>query len=407
MAEFQISNCGRWASFGKLLTDEERMRSPGTFGQTEEINYYAVQHYSDERKFIGQWPEDNRINLPANLRDKIKSLVITRFSALKENVLIETRDNLIRPIRIASDDSGNVYMADYAGNKVISFDPTGNVLSAWRLKQYDGYSLDFDTLSRHRGLAISNNKVYLVFEESIDSGPRITEYTLDGTQTRSMSAHSPKVASRLPKVGTKIPLLKEDGYVSDVAVDRDGNLYLFSDDAPSIIKLDKQWQVIKQFNTTLKEGFVKPKPVYDPEQKREIDYTEVIFRAAGGGSFFNFSSDKLSRIGNGPGLYHADKIKFSPNEELYVSFIGNKPFGVIDAMIFDKTGKMLGYWKNDKKSYADWFDKLSDLQRLETIDTGMEIAFQGNRILIGRTLQEGTIGRKYHAVIQEYVREGK
>ncbi len=368
--------------FGRILTDEERKSRK--VARTITNNYYCIQHYGFEGRFIKQWPEGNKLNYSDGI---IKKTDLNNY--------------LEKPLLIVSDELGNIYLSDYAGNKAVKFDSGGNVLNLWQIERANALTHEF--LSTHKGISISNDKIYLVSEGDVTgSVPNVAEYDLNGKLIREKTVKPPKVPAQMPITGKKIPLLKSEGNVRDMAADKEGNLYLFAGDT-TILKLDNQWNEKGYFKTVLEEGFEKPKPVYDPDRQRTINYEDIILKGTGV-SFRGFSSDKVSWIENGPGLYYGNKIHLSPDNEILVSFIGNKPFGVIDAMIINRTGKKLGYWKQDKKSYSAWFDKLTDLEKLETADVELDIAFQGNNVFIGRTLKEGTNERKYHTVIQKFTK---
>ena len=391
--------------FGKTLSDEERMRDTGTFGKKEEINHYSVQYYDFNGNFIKEWPKDNKLEISNELRNKTGVISINTKNGGKQ---IDSRYELINPLYIASGDQGYIFLADYEGNKIVKFDLDGNVINLWQIEQKETLAGNFDRLSHNRGLFVTNNSLYIVsegFDRKAVSVFRISEYDLDGNLKREKTIKPPKVAARVPIIDKKIPLLKTETEVTDIIVDKDGNLYLRASDS-AILKLDSQWNEKGYSKTVLEEGFEKPKPVYDPDQKREIRYDEDLFKVIGG-SLRGFSTDKASWIENGPGPYYANNIVLSPKEDMYVSFIGSKPFGVIDAMIFNKQGEMIGYWKHDKKSYSGWFEKLTDIQKLETMDTVLDVAFYGKDIFIGRTLQEGKATRSYHSVIQKFVKAGE
>lgn len=391
--------------FGRILNDEERMRDTATFGKTEEINHYRLQHYNFEGNFQRQWPENNLLRVSEKIKSKIGTFNI--IVSGREGT-VDSTNELIKPLYVASDYEGKLYLADYEGNKIVQFDSDGNVSNLWKIehkRELKGYYRD---LSSQRGFTIFKNRLYLIsqgFDKKIGSVPRISEYDLNGKLVREKTIKPPKVPAQMPITGKKVPFLRAEANVTDIAVDRNGNLYLFAADTRILI-LDNQWNEKGYIKTVLKKGFERPKPVYDPDRKREIRYDEEISKITGV-SFRGFSSDKVSWIESVPGLYYANRIHFSPEEELYVSFIGTKPFGIIDAMIFNKKGKMIGYWKHDKKSYSEWLDKLTDLQQLETTDVELDIAFYGNNIFIGRMLEEGIRTGRYHTVIQKFVKEGK
>lgn len=374
----------------------------------EDVEHYRIQQYDFEGNFIKQWPEGNKLILTEDLRKNTKKIIVTISQRLKPTFKeIDSREYLIKPLIMGSDEFNNIYLADYYGNKIVRFDEEGNLVNAWKIKQEASLGNFYEMLGFQKGLSITRDRLYVVcegFSGKIGIAPQISEYDLKGNLIREKVIKPPRVPGRMPITGIKIPLVKEDGKVVDLAADKAGNLYLFAPDT-RILVLDNQWREKGYIKTVLKEGFDRPKPVYDPDRKREIKYEEEIYKISGVGFFF-FRSDKLSWIENTSGLYYADKTHLSPQEELYVSFIGNKPFGVIDAMVFNKKGNMLGYWKHEKKSYSDWFAKLTYLQQLETMDLALDISFYEDNIFIGRTLQEGTGARNNHTVIQKFVKEG-
>ena len=47
---------------------------------------------------------------------------------------------------------------------------------------------------------------------------------------------------------------------------------------------------------------------------------------------------------------------------------------------------MIGYWKNSKQSYSQWFNQLTDYQRFKAVDSQMQIAFHQHYLFIGREL---------------------
>jgi hypothetical protein len=122
-----------------------------------------------------------------------------------------------------------------------------------------------------------------------------------------------------------------------------------------------------------------------------------------------FSTSILSWVETTPLYYYADRIRFSPKGDIWVSFVGAKPLGVIDAVMFDKNGAITGYWKQEKKSHSAWFDRLTHSQKRDLMDEELDIGFSGDRVIIGRLLQGGgnAVGSR-HSIIQMYVLgEGK
>lgn len=369
----------------------------------EDVEHFSVQQYDFEGNFINQWPEANKLSLPNQLRAGLKPVFIYRSNVSGDKSEIDIRDHLIRPIFIDSDKSGNLYLADYKGNKILKFDKNGNVINLWWIeepKKKEGY---FEDLGSHCGFFLSEDRLYLIakgYDRQIGSGPLISEFDLSGRLIRRKTIKPPKVPEREGFEGKSIPNKKEDGQVGGIIADNEGNLYLFSPDS-TVLMLDHEWNEKGYIETILKEGFEKPKPVYSSDYKREVTYRDWLPKDE---SFRSFSSDKFSWIEGQPWLYFANGIYWSPDETIYVTFIGMKPFGVIDAMIFNKKGKMVAYWKRDQKSYSPWFEKLTDYQKLVTTEIWTEMAFYDNHIFIGRSFWAGTPGKEGHTVIQMFAR---
>ena len=393
--------------FGRILSEEERLADKGgLFSKKTAIVHYRVQQYSIDGRFIRQWPEAS-LQISSEMRKKTPSILIRKGNGEKE---IESTLELVTPENITSDIAGNIYVVDYQGNKLIKFNDCGKVVNMWAIsgeKPLGGY---YDTLGYHHGLSIWEDKLYLVSTELAMSPsaaaspfiPRIAAYDVDGIliSDQKLDVSLVSMEHSIDKKSAGVAMAEEN--IQSLAIGKEGNLFLLIGDT-TIVKLDKTFRKTGQFQAILRTGLDRPKPVYDPTTKKTINYEEIVLKGTGI-PFNRFSSDKLAWSGNPLGLYNASKISISPNGELYVTFTGSKAFGTIDALVISNSGQMLGYWKRAKKSHSKWFNELTDLEKLETTDDDLDIAFYGNKVFIGRTLQEGGSKRRYHAVIQEFVR---
>jgi len=364
----------------------------------EELEHYRIQHYDFEGNFIKQWPDGNKLGLGRDLYERLRPVKITRYRGFMEPVELDSRQFLIMPLIMVSDHLGNIYVVDYKGNKVVKFDSNGAVLALWWLEERGSY----DSLSSHRGAGVQNGRLVVAREGDRIMVPQLREYTLEGKLKRKRNIEPPKVPARMPVTGAKVPFLKYEGNVGSIGVDSTGGVYLFAEDN-TVVVLDRYWNKKKQFTTVLKKGFESPGRFYDPDRRREIGYEEVMLKDAAI-SLRQFTSEKLSWTGNSPGYYYANGLYVSPQDEIYVTFVGMKPFGVIDAMIFDTGGEMIGYWKHKKKSYSEWFERLSDIERIETFDEYLSLAFYGSHVFIGRTLHEGRGRTGIHNVVQKFTK---
>lgn len=368
-----------------------------------DIEHYRILQYDFEGNFVTQWPEGNKLTLSDQLKAGLKPLFISRHNIPEEKPEIDIRGYLVKPLIIASDGSGNIFLADYQGNKIVRFDRDGNVINLWWIEQPKAREGFYEDLDSHHGLFLSGDRLYLVsqgYDNQFGSGPRISEFGLDGKLLRRKTIKPPKVPGREGVSGKKTSSHNEDGEVNGIIVDAEGNLYLFSPDT-TILMLDREWNEKGQIETILSKGFEKPRPIYSPDLKREVTYRDWLSKDE---SFEDFSSDQYSWIETRPWFYFANGMHQGPDGRLYVTMTGMKPFGVIDAMIFDKRGKMVGYWKRDQKSYLPWFEALTDFEKSSTTETGSEMAFHGNQVFIGKNFYAGTSGSRRHTVIQKFAR---
>ncbi len=319
-------------------------------------------------------------------------------------VNVDSREFLIMPSIIVSDPKEKIYVVDYDGNKIVKFDPDGTVLGLWWLTEKG--SASFRLLGSNSGAAVRNERLFLALEgysKKYFEAVELREYSLDGKLRRKRVLEPPKAPARMPLTGAKVPFLKEETNVNGIGVDSSGRIYLFAH-GNVVVALDENWQKKKEFHAVLKKGFESPGKFYEPDRRREIAYEELMLKGVGV-SLRQFTSDKLSWVESSPGYCFADNIFVSPRDDIFISFVGMKPFGVIDAMLFDKTGKMIGYWKHKKKSYSEWFEKLSDMDKIETMDEKLAMAFYQDHVFVARTLHEGRAGITIHNVVQKFTRK--
>jgi hypothetical protein len=182
----------------------------------KELIQYRIQHYNMLGDLIRQWPEDNRLILSEQLKTSTEPIMVSPA----EGPDIDSREILINPQRITSDSMGSIYCADYGGNKIVKFNPQGDVENVWRIE--DGNMPAYNYFSPQRGLAVNNEKLYLVSEKQ--TVPSISEYDLNGNLLRSGKIPSMSVPARVPIFGLIIPFLNEEGRVTDIAADEKGDL---------------------------------------------------------------------------------------------------------------------------------------------------------------------------------------
>jgi hypothetical protein len=348
--------------FGGVLSDEERKFK--NIGTTIQADYYCIQQYSPEGNYIKQWPNDNRLMLSDDLRKKTG-----------------LNDYLEKPLILASDQLGNIYLTDYEGNKTLKFDSEANVLNIWKIEQENALTYEF--LSTHKGMTIIEDRLYLVSEGHFTNegpAPNVSEYDLNGKLLTERELPIPKVPSINPYEypAQKYPFLKAEGKVNDMAVDSYGNMYILAGTI-KIFKYNKDFKEVESFEPILKEGFDADVKVFNPETKKYEKYAKSWVKG--------FDSQKGSGFGLELRYYELDKLYFSRKDQLFVTFIGQKPFGAINAIIYNMNGKMIGYWKEQAKSNSGWYKSLTDVERIKSKEINLALAFQGESIFVGKTIQ--------------------
>jgi len=366
---------------------------------------FSIQHYDFDGNFINQWPKDNKIEISQELRKKIGFIPVDEYDNNQNYFrIVDSREKLISPSIIISDSVGALYIADYSGNKILKTDRYGNVLNLIEIQDKTKWHGSDDYLNKYQGITISKTKFYLIStawdEKHQRNVPNISQFDLNGKLIKEKTINPPLISVKLPQLGIKSTTI--DGTIRGAVLNDEDNLYLLTE--KYIIMLDRNWDEKKHIATVLNKGFEKPMPFYDPEAKRVIKYDEWMQKEFGI-DFTAFNTDALPDVKEFHMMfYYPYCLSISSRNELIVTFIGGKPFGIIDAIIFDKEGIMIGYWKNKQKSYASWYKKLSDIKKNEILDEKLNIAFYGNSIFMGRRLHI-TFNDSHHNIIQKFSRE--
>ena len=349
----------------------------------EEINHFRIQHYDFDGNFIRQWPEGNKLNLSNDTRDRIKPILILRSFPYKETISIDSRDYLIEPTKILSDESNHIYLADYLGNKIVKFDSMGKSIALWKIfpdrQIVDSFSFYGVTTSKKNHILLVGEGEYLIT-------PKLCDYDSNGKLLKCEELKS-KIEVYYKLLKSLVPSLIKIERIADITADNEGNIYLLRfrniADEPTIIRLTPKWKEERAFEVVLKKGFDPPRiKVYDK-------------------FFRKFDSTQWSWIDTDPGFYFPSSL-FMVGNHIYVTFIGSKPFGVVDAAIYDKTGKMVSYWKQEMRSHMDWFTRIG--ADVEIVDTSLSLAQYDTLLFIGRTMKIRTGAFYTRSVIQRFQR---
>jgi hypothetical protein len=322
---------------------------------SKEINHFQIQHYDFNGDLIKQYPEEG---------------------VLKD------------PIKILSDSLGNIYTADYKANQLIKFDRNGLLEKKWKMLPAEPIGAG----DIFRGVAVAPKaRILTIGEGDVIMTPGLYEYDTNWKLIKRQGLESRIKAYLKLFKNALIPSLMKVERIGDMTTDTTGNLYLLKykniTEGPVIVKLTPSWKEEREFEVILKEGFEAPKI---PEFEK---------RMPGFKGIKQFDTTQMSWMETEPGFYFPSKLFFD-GKYLYVTFLGSKPFGVIDAVIYDQKGMMVGYWKERNRSYMDWYKSLS--LDIEVIDIALSEAGYGSSIFLGRTMEIKTGAFYSKNIIQKF-----
>ena len=371
----------------------------------EDVYHYRIQHYDFDGNFVVQWPDENKLSLSAELVNDTRPIMVHIYNKIVKGYhKTNSRDYFIRPLDMVSDDSGNVYVADYEGNKIAKFNPKGDVQNLWMV-EHEEPDQGYGFLDDQKGVAMGKGTLYIISMPYFKSDSyRVSIFDLDGKIIEEKEFGVPKVPAFFPHglEGKEIPLIKLDGNIHDIAVDGEGNIYLLSGyplHGLKVVMYDKDFNKKIDFVIELESAVDFDAIIYDPDSKKKVRYRDIVMPDVD-----NFDALMVLGYTAAHEVYVMDNIYLSPQDELFVAVKGEKLFGNVNAVVYDRDGKLVGYWKVEEKSYSEWFKGLSDIERIKAKDIDLSMAFHDKNVFVAKTIEyrKGDKLRTIHGELQTH-----
>lgn len=346
--------------------------------------YFTVQQYDFNGNPVSQWP--------------VRGNGFSDDQAASNNTEKDATDDY-DPYGVsfdgylASDSDGYLYMVDYGSRKLIKLSASGDVV----------FSKKFGDGGHDRGFDVSNGKISVIDRSIVSPKYSLIRFATDGKVSRRIEEYVPGTTRDKFKFQDKtVEVMNEAVSVNSIAYDDEGSLYMLVG-KNDLYKYDKNMKQKFTFKPVLKNGFDTEVYYYDEQTKKKERYEEEFTKAVAlVGGFTSRTVANLGLFGMDMHLYDLDRVYVSPQGEVFVTFVGEKPFGAINAIVYDKRGKMVGYWKSDKKSASEWFDKLNDLGKIKAEERHLGLAFYSNKIYMSKDIALG--GSTSYGCVQVFER---
>lgn len=353
--------------FGRVLNDEERMQKPGSFGQTIELSSYWIQHYSTEGNFVIQWSG------------------------------ADSNKKMVKPKRLTSDESGNIYVAEYGTNKIMKYSKEGKLLHSWKIDDKAASDSEVE-LHDEGGFAVYKNQYVYAVIRADDGMTLIAMFETNGKLLnllkprkdfwieRNMGGQLQRISDKSFQNGAK-ELLR----ISDITINEKGQLFILDRELNVICRIDEDGNVIQWYPAVLNEGF--DAIILRPMLWKDLKQMGI--------KTFNTTLKDMHMP-----MYIPNAISSNGND-IFVSLSGFKPFGIIDAISVDTGTGATGFIKQEKRSEIggvfggnNTWDKLVDLN--------VSMSFYDKYMFLARPVQitEGP-GQKRISIIQRYALGGK
>ncbi len=156
---------------------------------------------------------------------------------------------LDRPVSDAIDSSGNIWIADWANNRIVKFSPTGTVIGA-----YGSYGSESGEMIDPWGISINRNtgNVYVTDQANI----RVDEFSSNGTFIQAMGWGVRNGANELQTctstcrsgIGGSNP--GQFSWLAGITIDSSGNLWIVDNGNNRIEEFNEKQEFVQEFGST-------------------------------------------------------------------------------------------------------------------------------------------------------------
>jgi len=322
---------------------------------------YGIQHYTLEGDFVRQWDGE------------------------------ASSEKLRKPSGLASDRSGNIYVADYGVNKIKKFSAQGKFLTTWKIDPEREENAEIDIMAVS-GFAVFQDK-YVYAVDIDDLG--VVKYDTAGKFLGRFELMKEFWIKRGPV--EELLLLSDSPFeggspelffISELTVDQNGELFLFDMRLNVVCHLDSKGMLKRWYPVVLNDGF-------------DLDLNPILWKELQEDGMKNFSTAWFDP--HIP-LYVPAYIACS-GKLVFVTLGCIKPFGIVDAVVLNPSDGTLSYFKQKNWSTLKEFqEKTGELPN----DLRTPVTFFDRYLFLGRTaaIKQKATDRNY-SVVQKFELKGK
>jgi hypothetical protein len=298
---------------------------------------------------------------------------------------------LRKPSGLASDRSGNIYVADYGVNKIKKFSAQGKFLTSWKIDPEREENAEIDIMAVS-GFAVFQDK-YVYAVDIDDLG--VVKYDTAGKFLGRFELMKEFWIKRGPV--EELLLLSDSPFeggspelffISDLTVDQNGELFLFDMRLNVVCHLDSKGMLKRWYPVVLNNGF-------------DLDVNPKAWK-----QLQNMGMKKFNTAWSNPHvpLYVPAYIACS-GKLVFVTLVGFKPFGIIDAVVLNPSDGALSYFKQKSRSTLKEFQEKTGE---DLIDIRTPATFFDRYLFLGRTVEiEQKVTGRNHSAVQKFELKGK